>query len=72
MNAVRGFRVGLLLLGRSQWEFHEEIHDIKYHQFCWHGKEREGWSFMGCEESFITMKHHHETHLAQLPSFQSW
>ena len=55
MNAVRGFRVGLLLLGRSQWEFHEEFHDIKYHQFCWHDNEREEWSFMGgCEENFIT------------------
>ena len=24
--------------------------------FTGHDKEREGWNFMGCEESFITMK----------------
>jgi hypothetical protein len=29
---------------------------IKYYQFCWHSKKREGWGFMGCEECFITMK----------------
>ena len=40
------------VLDQFQWEFH----DIKYHQFCWRGKERERWSFMECEESFITMK----------------
>ena len=44
------------VLGQFQREFHEEFHDIKYHQFCWRGKERERWSFMECEESFITMK----------------
>ena len=33
-----------------------EFHDIKYHQFCWHGNEKEEWSFMVYEESFITMK----------------
>ena len=46
----------LLTLGQPQWEFHVKFHDIKYHQFCWRGKEREGWSFIRCEESFITMK----------------
>ena len=44
------------VLGQSQWGFHREFYDIKYHQFYWHGKEREWWSFMGCEEGFITMK----------------
>jgi len=28
---------------------------MEYH-FCWYGKEREGYNFMRCEESFITMK----------------
>ena len=42
--------------GQSQWGFYGEFYDIKYHQFCWHGKKREEWSFMKCEESFITMK----------------
>ena len=45
-----------VFLGQSQWEFYGGFYDIKYHHFCWHCKEREGWSFMGCEESFITMK----------------
>ena len=36
-----------IALGQSQWEFHGGFHDIKYHQFCWYGKEREWWSFMG-------------------------
>ena len=38
-------------------EFYEEFHIIKYHQFCWHSKKKEDWSFIGCEESFITIKH---------------
>jgi len=43
-------------LGQSQWGFHKEFHRIKYHQFCWRGKERECWSFMKYEKSFITIK----------------
>jgi len=27
-------RSGGILLGQSQWEFHGEFHDNKYHQFC--------------------------------------
>jgi len=46
----------LKISGQSQWAFHGELHDIKYHQFCWCGKEREVWSFMGCKKSFITIK----------------
>ena len=36
--------------------FYAGFYDIKYYQFCWRGKKREGCSFMGCEESFIIMK----------------
>ena len=43
-------------LNQSQWEFYGEFYGIKYYQFCWHDNEREGWSFMGYEENFITIK----------------
>ena len=46
----------LLVDCKAQWRFRGGFHGIKYHQFCWHGKEREGWSFIVCEESFINMK----------------
>ena len=36
--------------------FNRGFHNIKYHQFSWHDKEREWWSFIGCGESFITIK----------------
>ena len=53
---VDGVYTSPIRLGQSQWEFYGEFHDIKYYNFCWHGKGTEGWSFMGCEESFTTMK----------------
>ena len=46
--------------------FHGEFHGIKYHQFCWYGKERR-LEFHRMWGEF----HHHKTHLAQLPSSQS-
>ena len=42
---------------QSQWEFHGGFYSIKYHQFWWHGKMREEWSFIGHEKSFITIKY---------------
>ena len=58
------------LLGQYQWQFHGEFNDIK---FCvtssilltWQGERRREFHGM-CEEF-----HHHETHLAHIPSFQS-
>ena len=45
-------RVNYYLLGQSQRGFH----GVKFHQYCWHGKERERWSFIKYEENFITIK----------------
>jgi len=46
----------LVPLSQFHWEFYGVFHDIKYLHFCWHDNEKEEWSFMKCEESFITMK----------------
>ena len=58
----------LPLLRSVLMEFHGEFHDIKYHQFCWHGKKRGGWSFMACEKNFITIKSNWHSYLIFSPA----